>query len=62
MVNHCLEVFGPDRVMFAGDWPVCTRGQVRDWVGHSRRSSPIGPDEQRRKLFHDNALRFYGLA
>src|SRR5262249_18128862 len=23
-INHTLVVFGPDRVMFAGDWPVCT--------------------------------------
>jgi predicted TIM-barrel fold metal-dependent hydrolase len=26
VVNHCLDAFGPDRVIFAGDWPVCTRG------------------------------------
>ena len=25
-VNHTIEVFGWDRVMFAGDWPVCTLG------------------------------------
>ena len=24
VVNHTLDVFGPDRVMFGGDWPVCT--------------------------------------
>ena len=23
-INHTIEVFGPDRVMWAGDWPVCT--------------------------------------
>src|SRR5205085_1325444 len=24
IIRHTLEVFGPDRVMFGGDWPVCT--------------------------------------
>ena len=22
-VQHILEIFGPDRVMFGADWPVC---------------------------------------
>ncbi len=63
IVNHCLDTFGPERVMFAGDWPVCTRGaSLRQWVEAlkvivGRRS----PADQRR-LFHDNAVRFYGLA
>ena len=26
VVNHTLDVFGPDRVMFGGDWPVCLLG------------------------------------
>ena len=25
-VDHCLDSFGPDRVVFGGDWPVCTLG------------------------------------
>src|SRR5205814_2218394 len=24
IIKHTLEVFGPERVMFGGDWPVCT--------------------------------------
>ncbi len=33
VVNHTLEVFGPHRVMFGGDWPVCTLGgSFRRWV------------------------------
>ena len=27
IINHCLDSFGPDRVMFASDWPVCTLGR-----------------------------------
>jgi predicted TIM-barrel fold metal-dependent hydrolase len=60
IVHHCLEVFGPDRVMFAGDWPVCTAvATLRQWVGALRQivTDPV----QQRKLFHDNAARFYRL-
>jgi predicted TIM-barrel fold metal-dependent hydrolase len=62
VINHCLDAFGPDRVMFAGDWPVCTRGAtLRGWVlallDVIRSRSP----EDQGKLLHDNAVRFYGL-
>src|SRR5262249_1710946 len=33
IVNHTLNSFGPDRVMFAGDWPVCTLAATfAQWV------------------------------
>jgi predicted TIM-barrel fold metal-dependent hydrolase len=61
-VNHTLEVFGPDRVMWAGDWPVCTLGApLKDWVAAAKEIVKDRPQEQQRKLFHDNAVRFYGL-
>jgi L-fuconolactonase len=63
LVNHTLEVFGPDRVMFGGDWPVCTKAAMyRQWVEALRAIVRDRPEEERRKLFHDNALRVYGLA
>jgi len=63
IVNHCLEVFGPDRVMFAGDWPVCLRGaSYRQWVEALKQIVADRPELQQRKLFHDNAVKFYGLA
>lgn len=62
VINHTLEVFGPDRVMFAGDWPVCTlRASFRQWVEALRSIVKERPAEQQRKLFHDNAVAFYGL-
>lgn len=63
IVNHCLEAFGPDRVMFAGDWPVCTRGApLGVWIGALREIVASRPPEEQRKLFYANAVRFYGLA
>jgi L-fuconolactonase len=62
VVDHCLEVFVPDRVMFAGDWPVCTRvAGVCDWVGALKWIVAGRSVEQRRTFFHDNAVRVYGL-
>jgi predicted TIM-barrel fold metal-dependent hydrolase len=62
VINHTLEVFGPDRVMFAGDWPVCTLGATfAEWVAALQMIVASRPEAERRKLFHDNAERVYGL-
>jgi predicted TIM-barrel fold metal-dependent hydrolase len=62
IINHCLDSFGPDRVMFASDWPVCTLGApLRDWVGALREIVRARSQSEQRKLWGENALRFYGL-
>jgi predicted TIM-barrel fold metal-dependent hydrolase len=62
VINHTLNSFGPDRVMFAGDWPVCTlRATYRQWVEALRAIVRNRSAEEQRKLFHDNAVKFYGL-
>jgi L-fuconolactonase len=62
IINHCLEVFGPDRVIFASDWPVCTRGAtLAQWVGALREIVRNRSGDEQRKLFCQNAVRFYGL-
>ena len=61
-VNHCLDTFGPDRVMFASDWPICTRvATLRQWIEAIRQIVAHRNLEERRKLFHDNAVRVYEL-
>ena len=63
IVNHCLDVFGPDRVVFGGDWPVCLLGATfRRWVMSLKEIVSERPVEDQRKLFSENAVRFYGLA
>jgi L-fuconolactonase len=63
IVNHTLDVFGPERVMFGGDWPVCTKtATYRQWVEALKQIVRNRPVADQRKLFHDNAVRFYGLA
>jgi L-fuconolactonase len=62
-VNHTIEVFGWDRVMWASDWPVCTLGApLKDWVAAAKEIVKDRSEEQQRKLFHDNAVKFYGLS
>ena len=61
--TFCMETFGEDRAYFAGDWPVCTlRASFAQWVNALKWIVRDRTPEFRRKLFHDNAARFYGLA
>lgn len=63
IVNHCLDEFGSDRVVFGGDWPVCTLGAtLAEWVTALRAIIHDRSETDQRKLLHDNAVKFYGLA
>lgn len=62
VVNHVFDVFGPQRVMFGSNWPVCTlNGTLRQWVEALREIVANRPDAEQRQLFHDNAVRWYRL-
>ncbi|MEW6749754.1 MAG: amidohydrolase family protein [Candidatus Latescibacterota bacterium] len=62
-LDHVLDCFGFDRVFFGGDWPVCTLASPwARWVETlGQLLQGCRPDE-RRRLFHDNAIRAYRLA
>lgn len=62
IVNHVLDRFGPDRVVFGGDWPVCTLAATyRQWVEALKTIISSRPLDQQRKLLHENAQRVYRL-
>lgn len=62
IIRHAAEVFGPDRLLFASDWPVCTRtASLRQWIEALQSVVSDWPEEHRHKLFHENARRFYDL-
>jgi predicted TIM-barrel fold metal-dependent hydrolase len=62
VIRHTLAVFGPDRVMFGGDWPVCLLGATyAQWVKALKEIVADRKVSEQRKLFHDNAAKFYGL-
>jgi L-fuconolactonase len=62
IVKHTLAVFGPNRVMFGGDWPVCTKAATfKQWLEALKKIVSEHSVDEQRQLFHDNAVRFYGL-
>jgi L-fuconolactonase len=63
IVTHCLDTFGPDRVVYGSDWPVCTRGApLRVWTNLLHEIVRRRSLEEKRKLFWKNAHGFYGLS
>lgn len=63
VINHCLDAFGPERVLFGSDWPVCTlAASLSQWVAALKQIVAARPDRDQRRLFHDNAVQFYELA
>jgi L-fuconolactonase len=62
-INHCLDSFGADRVVFGGDWPVCTLGApYSSWVNALKIVIAKRSEADQRKLLHDNAARIYRLS
>jgi predicted TIM-barrel fold metal-dependent hydrolase len=58
--EHVIESFGWDRVVWGGDWPVCTlSATLTRWVEATRELTRGATEEQREKLFHANAERIY---
>ncbi|MCX4679773.1 amidohydrolase family protein [Streptomyces sp. NBC_01433] len=57
-----LDAFGPDRLMFGSDWPVCRLAASYAEVVDAARTltAHLTPDE-RRAVFADTATRVYGL-
>ena len=62
IILHCTACFGPDRIVFGSDWPVCTlAASYRQWVEALQTIVRDWSETDQRKLFHDNAVRFYTL-
>lgn len=61
-INDTMNTFGEDRILFAGDWPVCTlKATFAQWVGALKQIVKDRPVQFQKKLFHDNAAAFYGI-
>lgn len=63
-VEHVVECFGFDKIMFGSDWPVCLlAGSYDQVIGAVEQilSSRLN-EEGKRKLFGENAARFYKLS
>lgn len=61
-VEHALEVFGEDRVAYGGDWPVVLNAApYRRWVETLETITAGASPQAQRKLWAENARRFYRL-
>jgi L-fuconolactonase len=61
-VNHAIDVFGPDRLIFGSDWPVCLLAATYEGVHQLARSTVERlTDGERTRIFGDNAVAVYGL-
>jgi L-fuconolactonase len=62
IVNHCLDTFGPDRVVFGSDWPVCLLGApLLAWVASLHKIVQTRPLAEQTGLWSGNAKRIYRL-
>ena len=52
----------PDRVVFGGDWPVCTKAATyAEWLTAFRQIIASRPEADQKAILHDNAVKYYGL-
>ena len=62
-VEHVLECFGPERLMYGSDWPVCLRAGTYDRVIDALTDllAPHLDEASEAAVFGENAARFYRL-
>lgn len=61
-LEFVMEMFGPDRVMFGSDWPVCLlAGDYAAVIGIVEKFAAALSADEREALFGGNAARFYGI-
>jgi L-fuconolactonase len=60
--DHVIKVFGPERVMWGSDWPVCRlRCEYDRWRGSAEALTAHLPDSDRASIFGLTASDFYRL-
>jgi L-fuconolactonase len=61
-IQHVLDAFGEDRVMYASDWPVATQASTyQRWVETLDSITSDWSDAAKHKLWAENARAFYRL-
>jgi L-fuconolactonase len=61
-IDHVIECFGPDRILYGGDWPVSElAGSYLQWLTTLDWATAGFSPADKRKLFRDNAIKAYRL-
>jgi L-fuconolactonase len=59
---HVLESFGPSRIMYGSDWPVClVAGQYAEVMEVAQRFATYLSASERDQFWYKNATEFYNL-
>jgi len=61
ILDHVLDCFGDERLIFGGDWPVCTLSSLSfsKWVASIGQFAIKQGQRFCDKIFHENANRIY---
>lgn len=61
--HHVLAAFGPERVMWGSDWPVCRLGaNYEQWLAAAEAMTAHLTPDQRAQVFGGTAAAFYRLS
>jgi len=61
-VDHLLNAFGPDRMMWGSDWPVCClETSYEEWFAAACELTADLPDDAQDKIYGATAKAFYRL-
>jgi len=61
-IEAAMDAFGPQRVMYGGDWPVCLQAtSLQRWVQVLDGNLSEFSEQELRLFYRDNAARFYRL-
>ena len=61
-IDHVIACFGPDRILYGGDWPVCEpAGGYSRWLETLDWATSDFSTSEKRKLFRDNSIKAYRL-
>jgi len=61
-IDHVIECFGLDRILYGGDWPVSElAGSYLQWLATLDWATAGFSGADKRKLFRDNAVKAYRL-
>lgn len=62
VAQTALDLFGPDRLIWGGDWPVVDLGVgLPGWIDMTRALLAGLSEDERARIGHRNARRFYNL-
>ena len=61
-VDHALDCFGPNRMVWGSDWPVVNLGKgIQEWISVTRNILGTLSDEEAAKIASLNAEKIYNI-